>query len=648
MFSLHYTLITALARQRIAAGCLGGLLTAAIAAAGSSAIAAPGKSLPSAEVTNPPLGSRPVKVAAVDFIPAWGDRDGNIRRLVQAAERVAAEGVQYAVFPETAISGYDFTDPAQLAPFVDTIPGRATDALLPVLKRTGMLMSVGIAEKDSTTGIFYNAAVLLGPEGIIGKYRKNGLNGQDVQLFGPGDTDVGVFDTPIGRIALIICYDDTYWQYDRLAALRGAQIIGWHSVSDRVMPGTPPAKAKANHSTVASVQHMSALNGVWVIGATRSGIERNPINGSQLYYNGGSSIWSPQGRKLVQAPVVPPAVLPPGLNGIFATTIVPAEADTVREQRLAARRPALYNPLLALRRAPVDSTATATPRLVRLAAAQWVGDASRISSSQPQAQELLVLPELSALPRGLSAAEISLRAERRDGPFEQLVGQRAKAGNGYLVGSYPEREGSRVFHTVVLAGPTGTILGRYRATHLSAAEQAWATPGDAPLVVATPLGRIGLATVADLAVTEAAGLYQALRTDVLAVPSGDPSALKVEIDSKLYAVSDPPTGRADLHPYLAAKLGQFWLVSGGWRIGDSTASGIFGPEPVVHTPTLTAAAGADAVRYRTVVPAGGTWINQQQLIDGQRNDLFQPLVLAPDNPCFRSWRTAGHGVTTCR
>jgi hypothetical protein len=69
---------------------------------------------------------------------------------------------------------------------------------------------------------------------------------------------------------------------------------------------------------------------------------------------------------------------------------------------------------------------------------------------------------------------------------------------------------------------------------------------------------------------------------------------------------------------------------------------------VVHTPTLTAAAGADAVRYRTVVPAGGTWINQQQLIDGQRNDLFQPLVLAPDNPCFRSWRTAGHGVTTCR
>ena len=625
--------------QRLAASSLGLVLSGLL----SSWVMLPA----GAQVDRAQLGSRPVKVAAVDFIPAWGDLDGNIRRLVQAAERVAAEGVQYAVFPETAISGYDFTDPAQLAPFVDTIPGRATDALLPVLKRTGMHMSVGIAEKDANTGIFYNTAVLLGPEGIIGKYRKNGLNGQDVQLFGPGDTDVGVFDTPIGRIALIICYDDTYWQYDRLAALRGAQIIGWHSVSDRVMPGTPAAQAKGNHSTVASVQHMSALNGLWVIGATRSGIERNPINGSQLYYNGGSSIWSPQGRKLVQAPVVPPEVLPPGLNGFFATTIIPAEADAVREQRLAARRPSLYNPLLALRRAPVDSTATAPPRPVRLAAAQWTGNASRLSSSQPQLQELLVLPELSSLPSGLNVAEISRRAERRGGAFEQLLARRAKAGRGYLVGSYPEQDGSKVFHTVALAGPAGTVLGRYRATHLSAVEQTWASPGDAPMVLSTPLGRIGLATAADLAVTEVTGLYQSLRTDVLAVPSGDPAALKVEIDPRLYAVSDPPTGRADLHPYLAAKLGQFWLVSGGRRVGGSTAAGIYGPEPVVQTPTLTAAPGSDAVRHRTVVPAPGTWINQQQLIDGQRNDLFKPLVLDPANPCFKSWKRAGHGPVNC-
>jgi hypothetical protein len=72
-------------------------------------------------------------------------------------------------------------------------------------------------------------------------------------------------------------------------------------------------------------------------------------------------------------------------------------------------------------------------------------------------------------------------------------------------------------------------------------------------------------------------------------------------------------------------------VSGGRRVGASTAAGIYGPEPVVHTPTFTA----------------GTWINQQQLIDGQRNDLFRPLVLDPGNACFQSWKRAGHGPVTC-
>jgi predicted amidohydrolase len=586
-------------------------------------------------------------VAAVDFIPAWGDLDGNIRRFVAALETLAAQGVRYAVFPETALSAYNFSDPTQLAPFTDTIPGKTTAAVLPLLKRTGLYVSVGIAERDARTGVFYDSAVLMGPEGIIGTYRKNGLNGQDVQLFGAGNTDVGVYDTPIGRIALIICYDDTYWQYDRLAALRGAQIIGWHSASDRVMPGATPAQQRSNHSTVASVQHMSALNGVWVVGATRSGIERNPVNGSQLYYNGGSSIWSPQGRKLAQAPVVPPEHRPPGMRGFVSATIVPAEADAVREQQLARRRPSLYNPLLALRRAPVDATATASRRLVSLAAAQWPEGPAQLERSTPRPQELLVLPELSGLPSGLSAAELRRRAEPRGGPFETQLGARAKAGGGYLVGSYPERQGERLFHTVALAGPDGMVIGRYRATHLSEAERAWASPGEEPVVLSTPLGRVGLATAADLAVPELSGLLQTLRADVVAVPAGGPSPLKVEIDPRLYVVSDPPSGRADLHPYLAAKLGQFWLVSGGRRQGAFTAAGIYGPEPVVATPTLTAAAGADAVRLSTTLPFPGTWINQQQLINGQRNDLYLPLVLEPANRCLQQWQRARVGPFRC-
>ena len=94
-------------------------------------------------------GRAQVKVAAVDFVPAWGDLDGNVRRLAQAAEEAGRQGVQYAVFPETAVSGYLFSGPDQIAPFLDTIPGKTTAALLPILERTGMHMSVGIAERQT-------------------------------------------------------------------------------------------------------------------------------------------------------------------------------------------------------------------------------------------------------------------------------------------------------------------------------------------------------------------------------------------------------------------------------------------------------------------------------------------------------------------
>ncbi|MBD2719676.1 hypothetical protein [Synechococcus sp. FACHB-909] len=70
-------------------------------------------------------------------------------------------------------------------------------------------------------------------------------------------------------------------------------------------------------------------------------------------------------------------------------------------------------------------------------------------------------------------------------------------------------------------------------------------------------------------------------------------------------------------------------------------------EPVVFTLKLTAAAGADAVRHRTVMPATGTWINQRLLIIGQRNDLYRPLVLDAQNSCFQTWKQAGHGIVSC-
>ncbi|MFY3768859.1 Glutamine-dependent NAD(+) synthetase [Providencia manganoxydans] len=566
------------------------------------------------------------KVAAVDFVPAWGDLDGNIRRLAEAAEKVAEQGVDYAVFPETAVSGYLFSDSAELAPYLDTIPGKTTAAILPILARTGMYMSVGIAERDTDTGLAYNSAVLMGPEGIIGKYRKIGLNSQDQKVFAPGNTGVKTFNTPIGRIALLICYDDTYWQYVRLAALEGAQIIGWHSVSDRMMPNATPAEMLGDHSTVAHVQHMSAFNGAWVVCATRSGIETNPITHGQLYYNGGSSVWAPSGHKVAQSPVLSPLELEPGLNGIFSATISLDEADKQREALLAKRRPELYFPTLAFHRSPTDINATTTKVQTTLIAAQWDKSTSSLDTATVGENELLVLPELSALPYTNDPNVLLTHAEKQGGTFEQTITKIAAAGKGYVVGSYPEIDIDKLYHTVVLAGPAGEILARYRVTHLNERDKGWASAGNAVSVTSTPIGRIALAAAHELEVPELGGLYSTLRADIIAAPAGLPSDLRVEIESHLFSVDNPPTGRADFIPYAIATLNQLWVVCGGRHDRDFTSAAIYGPEPVVLTPTLTAERDAADVRLQAQVPAPYTWINQERLISGQQAIWFPPLT----------------------
>lgn len=571
-----------------------------------------------------------IKVAAVDFIPAWGDLDGNIARLVAAIKEIAGENIDYAVFPETATTGYLFDDYQEIAPFLDTIPGKTTAALLPLLKAYNMYVSVGIAERDIDTGLAYNSAVLMGPEGVIGTYRKRGLNSQDQKLFAPGNTPCNVFPTAIGNIGLLICYDDTYWQYARLTALQNADIIGWHSVSDRVMPSAKPAEKREDHSTVAHVQHLSALNGVWVICATRSGIETNPMTKNQLYYNGGSSIWAPSGHKVAQAPVIPPVELTPGLNGVYSATIDLAEATSQRAAILARRRPELYRPTLALHRAPDDSNATQGTRNVTLTAAQWPMNQSLFAEIVVNQDELVVLPEFSAtIASDLQSdilGDILAVAEPQGGNFEKTLCQIAKKGAGYLVGSYPEIDDDRLYHTVVLAGPKGKILGRYRATHLNERDRGWAAQGDQFTIIETPIGRIGLALNYELAMVEVGGVFAVNRADIIAAPAGKPSDLRVEIDEKLYSVPNPPTGLAEFYPYATATLQQLWVVCGGRQKGAFTSSAIYGPEPVVLTPTKLASTNKATVTSQTTVPAPSSWISQERLIHGQMALYFAPLV----------------------
>lgn len=584
------------------------------------------------------------KAAAVAFDPAWGDLEGNIARMVAGIEDVAKQGVRLAVLPEQATIGYIFDDFTMVRPHLDTVPGKTTAAIEKVTRAYHMYVVVGIAEIDPDFGLGYNTAALIGPDGFIGKYRKHGLNPQDQRWVTNGNLGFPVFDTELGRITMLICYDDTYWQYGRLAALHDVDIIAWASASDRVMPGTPPNQAKGDHSTVANVQYLSAHTGAFVVAATRNGIEENPITHQRLYYNGGSSIWDPHSHKLAQAAVLPPEVLPSGVHGVAVAEIEPAKSAPVRAALLERRRPDLYR-ILALHRAPTDANASTVSHRVPITV--MGGDASKSAEgivwSPPPKGGLAVLPALFRYGPGRASDEYRQLAEPQGGASEVMLAELAKRGGGYAAGSYPERMGDAVFHTVALASPTGEIIARYQATHLSP-DEAWAKAGDTLVVAPTTIGRIALVLAEELAVPEVFGVYSAERADIVAAPSGAWRGAVVEIDPKLFNTPPPPD--TPFAPYAAAKLGQFWVVAAGWAQPGKPTGLLLGPEPVIATPPRVAGPGA-RLEVEVTAPWSGTWINQDQLIDGQQPWNTLPLTLAKDSQCLSEWRKANGWKYMC-
>ena len=564
--------------------------------------------------------------------------------MVAGIEDVAKQGVRLAVLPEQATIGYIFDDFTMVRPHLDTVPGKTTAAIEKVTRAYHMYVVVGIAEIDPDSGLGYNTAALIGPDGFIGKYRKHGLNPQDQRWVTNGNLGFPVFDTELGRITMLICYDDTYWQYGRLAALHDVDIIAWASASDRVMPGTPPNQAKGDHSTVANVQYLSAHTGAFVVAATRNGIEENPITHQRLYYNGGSSIWDPHSHKLAQAAVLPPEVLPSGVHGVAVAEIEPAKSAPVRAALLERRRPDLYR-ILALHRAPTDANASTVSHRVPITV--MGGDASKSAEgivwSPPPKGGLAVLPALFRYGPGRASDEYRQLAEPQGGASEVMLAELAKRGGGYAAGSYPERMGDAVFHTVALASPTGEIIARYQATHLSP-DEAWAKAGDTLVVAPTTIGRIALVLAEELAVPEVFGVYSAERADIVAAPSGAWRGAVVEIDPKLFNTPPPPD--TPFAPYAAAKLGQFWVVAAGWAQPGKPTGLLLGPEPVIATPPRVAGPGA-RLEVEVTAPWSGTWINQDQLIDGQQPWNTLPLTLAKDSQCLSEWRKANGWKYMC-
>ena len=162
-------------------------------------------------------GSEELVIACVQMEPHIGAKRANVARLIRHVETAASQGASLVVLPELATTGYVFADRDEAFSLAEGLPDGETAGLFAeTAQRLGIHIVTGIAERAGKR--LYNSALFTGPSGHIGIYRKLHLWNNENRFFEPGDRGVPVFGTPLGRIAIAICYDGWFPETYRLAA----------------------------------------------------------------------------------------------------------------------------------------------------------------------------------------------------------------------------------------------------------------------------------------------------------------------------------------------------------------------------------------------------------------------------------------------
>jgi len=227
------------------------------------------------------------KIALAQIQCKRADKAGNIKKIEQITTRARKQGAELVVFPELSLTGYVLRD--EIYGLAEPIPGPATEAVAKIAQKANVYIVLGMPELcRKTEATIHNTAVLVGPEGLVGKYQKMYLPTHSVfeekRYFRPG-YQAAAFDTRLGKIGLIICYDIFFPEVSRLVRLEGAKLLVCISAS--------PATRRAFFETLTVARAME--NAAFLAYVNLVGIE----DGLQFW--GGSRLVGPNGRILVRA-----------------------------------------------------------------------------------------------------------------------------------------------------------------------------------------------------------------------------------------------------------------------------------------------------------------------------------------------------------
>jgi len=216
-----------------------------------------------------------IKLALCQISSKRESKKENIAKIEKLTRKAKQQGADTAIFPELSLTGYVVLD--QIYELAEPIPGPSTQRIQALAKETGMHIIFGMPElSEKTKATVYNTAVMVGPKGLIGTYRKMYLPTHSVfeekRYFRPG-YEPATFQTELGNIGLTICYDVFFPEVFRLARLRGAQLIVCISASPAIRRGyfeiLTAARALENTAYLAYVNLAGVEDGLQFWGGSR-------------------------------------------------------------------------------------------------------------------------------------------------------------------------------------------------------------------------------------------------------------------------------------------------------------------------------------------------------------------------------------------
>lgn len=235
------------------------------------------------------------------------NRHENVAKLENNIRKAAAEGAELIVLQELH-NGLYFcqTEDTNVFEQAETIPGPSTESFGRLAAELGVVIVLSLFEKRAA-GLYHNTAVVLEKDGTIaGKYRKMHIPDDPAYYekfyFTPGDLGFEPIQTSIGKLGVLVCWDQWYPEAARLMAMAGAELliyptaIGWES-SD-----TDEEKTRQLNAWITVQRGHAVANGLHVLSCNRTGHEADPsgvTNGIQFW--GNSFVAGPQGEFLVQA-----------------------------------------------------------------------------------------------------------------------------------------------------------------------------------------------------------------------------------------------------------------------------------------------------------------------------------------------------------